>query len=148
MSCFFSVAYTKMNWPNQTLFVFALLMVYPFFQWLNSFNRFQIKKWKWNLSLIQFQQKKIRSLEKTIDSLKTENKLLADEITGLHQMWMTQPPPAASQKKPVKETIIKAPENAVEQIEYLTSLEIIPAEKTQEKEGQWQEMDLREKSPL
>jgi len=145
LSCFFQVAYNKLNWPTWTLAVYGILMVYALFQWLDSFSNVTLKRWKWNFNLLNFQQKKIRKLEKNITELKGENKLLTDEITGLHKMWMEQPSAPPMPKKPTKEEpmsseIIIAEIGFSEGIDYSGSQNTMPSYR--------QETDLMDKSPL
>lgn len=101
---------------------------------------------KWNLNLLHFQQKKIRTLEKTVDSLKADNRLLTDEITGLHKMWMEQPAAVPSSKKPTKEEILNS-EIILAQIEYSEGIEILPKEPKKTPIYR-QETDFIDKSPL
>jgi hypothetical protein len=91
LSCFFSVAYSKLNWPNESLLALMVIMIYPTLQLLKEFKVIELKRFRWSVNLLQLQQKKIRTLKTEIDTLKSDNRLLADEITGLHKIWMNQP---------------------------------------------------------
>ncbi|MBL7543680.1 MAG: hypothetical protein JNL11_07675 [Bdellovibrionaceae bacterium] len=154
LSCFFRVAYIKLAWPSESLIVFGVLMIYPLWQFLRSINGFEINRWKWRFNLLQIQQRKIRTLEKYVTELKDDNKLLVDEITGLHKMWMEQPAPAPIQKKPYREPVFHnkeqiAQEALMAQIEYSEGIDIIPkTSQTKDENTQWQEIDLMDKSPL
>lgn len=113
LSCFFSVAYSKLNWPNESLLALMVIMIYPTIQLLKEFKVIDLRRFRWSVNLLQLQQKKIRTLKTEIDTLKSDNQLLVDEITGLHKIWMNQP---GAPKMPNPSTSTAAKAAAAEQI--------------------------------
>jgi len=136
------------------------IMVYPSIQLLKAFKLIEFRRFKWSLNLLQFQQKKIRSLKNEIDTLKSDNQLLTDEITGLHKIWMSYagakaPPPFSTNhtsqpKKNAKITDI----HPVAQIEYSSGIpisEILTDSadlKSDVEKDQWQETASIDKVPF
>lgn len=147
MGCFLYVAKSKPELPNGVLYVLGMFIIFSLWQWVNSFNLTSIRKLKTFINLLQIQRKKINNLESNIQNLKQENILLTKELTGLHKMWMEQPPPLHKPMKTTKESIIKN-DAILAQIEYSGGIDDSFEKYLHEESNHLQETDLIEKSSL